>query len=376
MKENPIITTDNCAEFEEMTLNMGPQHPSTHGVFHLLLKMNGETITYARPDIGYLHRGMEKLAEKRTYQANIAMSDRWDYIAAMSNNFAAVLGPEKLMKVQVPKRAEYIRVIMAELNRIASHLIFFGTYGIDIGAFTPFFYAFRDREKILDLFESVSGARLTFNYFRIGGVAQDLPADFIANTKEFIRFFRPKLKEYDTLLSQNVIFRDRTVGVGAVSAEEAVNWAWSGPNLRGSGVNFDIRKDDTYSVYSEFDFAVPTGANGDCWDRYMVRMKEMYESTVIIEQALAKIPEGEIMAKVPRVIKPPAGEIYIRIEAPKGDLGVYLISDGSVNPYRMKVRGPSFVNVAILQKILKGWKIADVVAVLGSLDIVLGEVDR
>ncbi len=362
--------------FEEMTLNMGPQHPSTHGVLHLLLKMDGEVITEARPDIGYLHRGMEKIAEKRTWGANIALSDRWDYIASMSNNFAAVLGPEKLMSITVPKRAEYIRVIMAELNRIASHLIFFGTYGIDIGAFTPFFYAFREREKILDLYESVCGARLTYNYFRIGGVSADLPEEFIPGVKAFINYFRPKLKEYDTLLSTNPIFMDRTVGVGAITKEEAIDWALSGPNIRASGVNFDLRKDDPYSVYSEFDFNIPTGKNGDCWDRYMVRMNEMKESARIVEQALEKLEPGDIMAKVAKVIRPPAGEIYTHVEAPKGELGVYCISDGSTMPYRYKVRGPSFVNLAILQKMLKGLRIADVVAVLGSIDIVLGEVDR
>jgi NADH-quinone oxidoreductase subunit D len=280
------------------------------------------------------------------------------------------------MKVQVPKRAEYIRIIMAEFNRIASHLIFFGTYGIDIGAFTPFFYAFRDREKILNMFESACGARLTYNYFRIGGVSQDVPEDFRQNAADFVAYFRPKLKEYDVLLSENPIFKDRTVGICPVSAEEAVNWAWSGPNARASGVNYDVRKDDPYSVYNEFDFDIPVGKNGDCWDRYMVRMKEMFESTRIIEQAVSKMQEGDILAKVPKVIKPPSGEVYSRIEAPKGELGIYLISDGSQMPYRMKIRGPSFVNLAMLQKILKGWKIADVVAALGSIDIVLGEVDR
>jgi NADH-quinone oxidoreductase subunit D len=377
MSQNPINTIKPIAsEFEEMTLNMGPQHPSTHGVLHLLLKMNGEVVLEAVPDIGYLHRGMEKLAERKTYQGNIAFSDRWDYICSMTNNFAAVLGPEKLMKVQVPRRAELIRVIMAELNRIASHLILFGTYGIDMGAWTPVLYGFRERELILDLFESVCGARLTYNYFRIGGVSADLPEGFAEKAMDFIKVMRRRLKEYDDLLTENVIFKDRTKNIGIISKEEAVDWALSGPNLRASGVKYDIRKDDTYSVYGEFDFDIPAGTAGDCWDRYSVRMREIFESTRIIEQAIAKLEPGEVMAKVPKVIKPPAGDTYVRIEAPRGELGIFLISDGTANPYRMKVRGPSFSNLAIFQKVLSGLKIADVVAMLASIDIVLGEVDR
>jgi NADH-quinone oxidoreductase subunit D len=366
----------NNSEFEEFYLNMGPQHPSTHGVLHLLLKMDGEVVTDVVVDIGYLHRGMEKLAEKRTYQANIALSDRWDYLSSMNNNFAMCLAVEKLMKLQIPKRADYIRVIMAELNRIASHLVLFGTYGLDMGAWTAILYGFRERERIMDLFESVCGARLTYNYFRVGGVSADLPEGFIEKTREFIKYFRKKLKEYDDLLSNNVIFKDRVKNIGIFSKEDAINYSLSGPNLRGSGIKFDIRKNDTYSVYNEFDFDIPVGSNGDAWDRYYVRMREMYESTKIIEQALDKLPAGEICAKVPKVIRPPKGEVYVRTEAPRGELGIYLISDGGTSPYRMKIRGPSFVNLQILQKVLKGWKIADVVAILASIDIVLGEVDR
>ncbi|MFH1825239.1 MAG: NADH-quinone oxidoreductase subunit D [Candidatus Firestonebacteria bacterium] len=375
MQEHPICMTKN-SEFEEFYLNMGPQHPSTHGVLHLLLKMDGEVVVHSVVDIGYLHRGLEKLAEKRTYQGNIALSDRWDYLASMNNNFAMCLTVEKIMKLQIPKRAEYIRVIMAELNRIASHLILFGTYGIDMGAWTAILYGFRERERIMDLFESVCGARLTYNYFRIGGVSADLPAGFVEKTKEFIKYFRKKLKEYDDLLSNNVIFQDRVKNIGIFPKECVIDYGLSGPNLRGSGVKFDIRKNDTYSVYNEFDFDIPVGTKGDAWDRYYVRMREMYESTKIIEQALEKLQDGEIWAKVPRVIRLPKGEVYIRTEAPRGELGIYLISDGGTSPYRMKIRGPSFVNLQILQKVLNGLKIADVVAVLASIDIVLGEVDR
>jgi len=375
MQERLTSMTNN-SEFEEFYLNMGPQHPSTHGVLHLLLKMDGEVVTDVVVDIGYLHRGMEKLAEKRTYQANIALSDRWDYLSSMNNNFAMCLAVEKLMKLQIPKRADYIRVIMAELNRIASHLVLFGTYGLDMGAWTAILYGFRERERIMDLFESVCGARLTYNYFRVGGVSADLPEGFIEKTREFIKYFRKKLKEYDDLLSNNVIFKDRVKNIGIFSKEDAINYSLSGPNLRGSGIKFDIRKNDTYSVYNEFDFDIPVGSNGDAWDRYYVRMREMYESTKIIEQALDKLPAGEICAKVPKVIRPPKGEVYVRTEAPRGELGIYLISDGGTSPYRMKIRGPSFVNLQILQKVLKGWKIADVVAILASIDIVLGEVDR
>lgn len=381
------INQTNTIDTEEMYLNLGPQHPSTHGVLRLGLKLDGEVIVEATPDIGYLHRGMEKLAENRTYLQNICLCDRWDYLSSIHNEFAYCLAVEKLLKVQIPLRAEYIRVIMAELNRIASHLVLFGTYGVDIGAITPLLYAFREREMVIDLFESVSGGRLLFNYFRIGGVTRDLPDDFIKKTNEFLDYFEKRFPEYDDLLSHNVIFLDRTRNIGVLSAIDAINYGVSGPNLRASGVKYDLRKDDTYSIYNKFEFDIPTGTTGDCWDRYYIRIREMRESAKIIRQAVNSIGslsgaathevnQGEILTKLPKVLKPELGEIYSRIEASRGDLGVYIVSDGTQKPYRLKMRAPSFVNLMILPQILKGWKVADVIAILGSIDIVLGEVDR
>ena len=375
--------TDLCKEnikdkdgFETMYLNMGPQHPSTHGVLRLGLVLDGEMIVKAEADLGYLHRGMEKLAEKRTYQANIALSDRYDYVCSMNNNFAVALAIEKLMGVEAPKRAQYIRIIMAELNRVVNHMIFFGFFAMDIGATTALMFGFREREQVIELFESVSGARLTYNYFRVGGVARDLPSDFVQKTKAFIKLMRERLKDYDILVTDNVIFRDRTEGVGVFTKEDCLNYSMTGPMIRACGIKYDIRKDDTYSLYNEFDFEVPVLKNGDCFDRYQQRMLELRESLKIVEQALEKLEPGDIQAKVPKVIKPPAGEAYVRTESPKGELSVYLVSDGSANPYRFHLRAPSFINLQILQKALVGFKVADVIAILGSIDIVLGEVDR
>lgn len=361
---------------EEMLVNMGPQHPSTHGVLRLLLKVDGEVVVKAVPYIGYLHRCFEKISENRTYPQILPYTDRLDYLASMTNNFGYVLTVERLMGVTVPERAEYIRIIAAELQRIASHLVWVGTFGLDLGNFTIFIYCFRERERILDLFEMICGARLTYSYYRIGGVADDIPAGFIEKTKDFCKYFKGVLSEYDKILTYNKIFQDRLKGIGILAKEDAIDYAASGPVLRGSGIKWDIRKNDPYSIYDRFEFDIPVGETGDCWDRYMVRMEEMRQSTRIIEQALDGIPAGEVMAKVPRVIKPPAGEIYSRIEAPRGELGFYLVSDGSTKPYRLKVRAPSFVNLSAFPIMIPGWKIADVVAILGSVDIVLGEVDR
>ncbi len=361
---------------EELILNLGPQHPSTHGVLRVLLKLDGEVITDAKPDVGYLHRGTEKLAENRTYPQMLVISDRWDYLAAMSNNLVWCLAVEKLMQLEVPERGKHLRVIMVELNRIASHLVFFGTYGIDIGAYTPFLYAFREREKILDLFEEVCGARMTYNYIRIGGVMADLPQDWIGKCRSFLEWMKPRFTEYDILLTGNPIFQDRTQGVGILTKEKAIAYGITGPNLRGSGFDYDLRKAEPYCGYEKFKFDVPAGKNGDCWDRYWVRIQEMKESVKIIEQALDSLPEGPTNAKVPRIIRPPVGESFACLEAPRGSLGIYLVSDGSDKPYRVHVRAPSFINLTILQEILIGMKVADVVAILGSIDIVLGEVDR
>jgi len=361
---------------EEMILNLGPQHPSTHGVLRVILKLDGEVITSAEPDVGYLHRGTEKLAENRTYPQMLVISDRWDYLSAMSNNLVWCLAVEKLLQIKPPEKADYLRVIMVELNRIASHLVFFGTYGIDIGAVTPFLHAFREREKILDLFEEVSGARMTYNYIRIGGVMADLPADWVGKCRSFLEWIKVRFPEYDTLLTGNPIFQDRTKDVGVLPKELAISYGVTGPNLRGSGVKFDLRKDEPYCSYEKFKFDIPVGTRGDCWDRYWVRIQEMKESVKIVEQALDGLPAGEPNAKIPRILRPPKGEAYAQIEAPRGALGIYTISDANDKPYKVHVRAPSFINLAMLQEILVGQKVSDVVATLGSIDIVLGEVDR
>ncbi|MHB1190551.1 MAG: NADH-quinone oxidoreductase subunit D [Armatimonadota bacterium] len=361
---------------EELQVNMGPQHPSTHGVLRLEVTLDGEIVVDARPDIGYLHRGMEKLAESRTYVQYVALTDRTDYISSMLNNAVFSMAVEKLAGIEVPERAEYIRVIVMELNRIASHLLFVGAFGLDLGATTPFLYAFREREDILDIFESVCGARLTYNYIRPGGVSRDLPEGFEGKVRAFLAKLPTRLDEIDTLFTKNEIVLLRTRGVGEISGEEAVDYAMSGPSLRGSGVAFDVRKDDPYSIYGKLDFNAITEPTGDCLGRYLVRTGEIRESLKIIEQALDALPAGDYTAKVPKVLKPPAGEAYARVESSRGDLGVYLVSDGSTNPYRLHWRAPSFITLGAASRMTRGWKIADVVAILGSLDIVLGEVDR
>ncbi|MHB1687697.1 MAG: NADH-quinone oxidoreductase subunit D [Ignavibacteriaceae bacterium] len=366
---------------EEMILNMGPQHPSTHGVLRLELELEGEIIKNAIPHIGYLHRCFEKHAEAMTYSQVIPYTDRIDYLASMYNEFGYAIAVEKLLGIQVPERVEYIRVIMGELQRIASHLVALGTYGVDIGAFTPFLFCFRDREKILSLFEQTCGARLLYNYIWVGGLSHDLHPDFVNQTKEFVKYFRPKIIELNDLLTKNKIFIDRTANVGILPLDVAINYGISGPNLRASGFKWDIRKDDTYSVYNKFDFDIPVGEGlmgkvGDCWDRYYVRILEMEESLKIIEQAVNQLPEGDVTSAIPKRIKPAAGQVYSRVENPRGELGYFIISDGSVNPFRVKVKGPSFVHLGVLNEILKGHMIADVIAILGSIDIVLGEVDR
>jgi len=367
---------------EEMVLNMGPQHPSTHGVLRLELVVDGEVVVDVIPHIGYLHRCFEKHAEAMTnYQQVIPYCDRMDYIAAMNNDLGYAIACEKLLGIKVPERVEYIRVIMAELNRIGSHLIAIGTYGMDIGAFTPFLYCFRDRERILDIFEHTCGARLLYNYIWIGGLSHDVPSDFARKVKDFCKYFRPNIKEVNDLLSYNKIFIERTANVGVLPAEVGINYGVSGPVLRGSGVKWDLRKNDPYSIYDRFEFDIPVGEGkfgtvGDCWDRYMVRVHEMEQSLNIIEQAVEKIPEGDVQAAIPKRIRPDAADLYVRTETPKGELGYYIMSDGTTSPYRVKVKGPCFVNLSVLPAICRGAMIADVTAILGSIDIVLGEVDR
>jgi NADH-quinone oxidoreductase subunit D len=366
---------------EEMVLNMGPQHPSTHGVLRLELTLDGEIISKVVPHIGYLHRCFEKHCEALNYSQIIPYVDRMDYLAAMGNELGYVLGVEKLLGIQISERVEYIRVIMAELQRIASHLLAIGTYGIDIGAFTPFLYCFRDRERILYLFEINCGARLLYNYIWIGGLSHDLHPDFIRLTKEFIKEFKSNLKELNNILTYNKIFIDRTANVGILPQDTAINYGVTGPMLRASGLKWDLRKDDPYSIYEKFDFNIPVGEGimgtvGDCWDRYYVRLLEMEESLKIIEQAIENIPNGDVSSEIPKKIKPQIGHIYSRIENPRGELGYFIISDGSTSPFRVKVRAPSFVNLQILDELCRGHLVADVISILGSMDIVLGEIDR
>jgi len=375
-------STGRSLRNEEMIINMGPQHPSTHGVLRLELVVDGEIVIEVIPHIGYLHRCFEKHCEAMTnYQQVIPYCDRMDYVAAMNMEYSYVLGVERLLGIQVPERVEHIRVIMLELQRIASHLIALGTYGLDVGAFTPFLFMFRDRERILDLFETTCGARLLYNYIWVGGVSHDLPPGFIDKAKAFCKYFRPKIKEYNDLLSFNDIFIKRTANVGVLPADVAIAYGSSGPMLRGSGVNWDLRRDDPYSIYNRFQWEVEVGKGemgtvGDCWDRYMVRMREMEQSANIIEQALEQMPEGDVQAAVPKRIRPNAGDLYVRTESARGEIGFYIVSDGSVSPYRVKARSPSFVNLSVLPEICRGAMIADVVAIAGSTDIVLGEVDR
>jgi NADH-quinone oxidoreductase subunit D len=374
--EEVLKQHETLLDAEEMVLNMGPQHPSTHGVLRVILKLDGETVTDLDCDIGYLHRGVEKIAEHDTYQMITPYWDRLDYVAAVSNDLCYVGAVEKLLQVEVPRRAEYLRVILTELQRIASHLLWLGTHAIDIGAVTVLLYCFREREEILKIFEDFIGARLTAHAFRIGGLQWDAYPEFVDRVRAFLKMMPGRIDEYETLLNTNRIWLSRTVGIGVLSAEDAINLSLSGPVLRGSGVKYDIRKAQPYSAYSEFNFEIPVGENGDTFDRYLCRMAEMRQSLTIIEQALDGLPEGPVMAKVPKIIKPPVGEIYHSIEAPKGEIGVYLVSDGTGKPYRMRIRPPSYINLQALKTMSIGHLVADVVAIIGTIDIVLGEVDR
>jgi len=360
----------------ELILNMGPQHPSTHGVLRVILKLDGEKVLGTECVIGYLHRGVEKIAEHRTYTMFNPYVDRMDYVAAVSNGLGYCEAVEKLLNVEAPPRANYIRVILTELNRLASHMLWLGTHALDIGAITPLFYTFRDREEILKIFEKYCGARLTTHAFRIGGCLYETYEGFERDVKKFCDFVTPKIDEYEELLTTNRIWVERTKGVGILSGPDCIDLGVTGPVLRASGVKWDLRKAQPYAAYSEFQFEIPTGENGDTYDRYLVRIAEMRQSLLIIRQAVAGIPEGPMMAKVPKVLKPPVGEIYHSIEAPKGELGYFIVSDGSTQPYRVRVRPPSFVNLQALDKMVRGQLVADVVAVIGTLDIVLGEVDR
>ena len=367
---------------ELLEINMGPQHPSTHGVLRLLIHTDGELVHGVRPYIGYLHRCAEKIAEGCDYRQFVVYTDRLDYLAPMNCNFGYVVAVEKLLGVPVPDRAEHIRVICAELQRIASHLIAFGTFGLDMGAWTPLLYAFREREVILNIFERLCGGRMLYNYYDIGGVRFDLPAGFAREVLDFCDLFEPKLDEYNTLLSYNKIFIERTADVGIITAADAHAYGCTGPVLRGSGVPWDCRKDDPYSIYDRFEFDVPFGTGemgsvGDSWDRYMVRIREMQESVRIVRQAVAKLPDGPVKApELKRTVKVPAGAAYTRTESSKGELGFYVVADGGATPFRCKIRSPSYSNLHVVEKIGPGLMISDLVAAVGSLDLVLGEIDR
>ena len=377
MSENPPAGLVADAEPVEMLLNMGPQHPSTHGVFRMVLWVDGEKIVDVVPHIGYLHRGSEKLCEGEQYHQIITLFDRMDYIANFNNEQVYCRAVEKLMGLEVSDRSEYIRVILCELNRVASHMLFIATMGLDAGAMTPSMFCFRGRERIQGLFESVSGARMMHNYFRIGGLKEDVPNDFVQQVREVLELVKKDTEESDKLLSFNEIFLARLKNVAVMSAEDAIDYGLTGPCLRASGVDYDVRKAAPYSVYDRFDFDVPIGLDGDCWDRYYLRVQEIYQSIRIVEQALDQLPEGEVVSSLGRrLIRPPAGEVYVRAENPRGEIGVYLISDGTDKPHRIKVRPPSFCNLSALRHMMKDAWIADSVIILGALDIVLGEVDR
>jgi NADH-quinone oxidoreductase subunit D len=361
---------------DEIIINMGPQHPSTHGVLRVKLKLDGEKVVGSECIIGYLHRGVEKIAEHRTYQQFAPYVDRMDYVAAVSNGLGYCEAVEKLMGVEAPPRARVIRTILTELQRIASHLVWLGTHALDIGALTPVFYCFREREEILKIFEKYCGARLTTHAFRIGGLQYEAYDELEADTERFCKDFETKVDEYETLLTENRIWIGRTKGIGIISAEDAIAIGATGPVIRASGVEWDIRKAAPYAAYDQYKFDIPTGKNGDTYDRYLVRMEEMRQSSRICLQAIQNIPTGPIMARIGKVLKPPPGEVYHAIEAPKGELGYYIISDGTTQPYRVRIRPPSFVNLQAFDTMVKGHLVADVVAIIGTLDIVLGEVDR
>ncbi len=404
MPAAPNGIDEQNAKTKELTINMGPQHPATHGVLRLVLDINGETVVKCTPYVGYLHRGVEKLAENRTYLSALPLTDRLDYISSMSNNIGYCVAVERLFGIEAPERAQYIRTIMGEMTRISSHIIGVATHALDIGAMTLFLYSFRDRETLLDLFEMTCGARLTVSYPRIGGVRNDVSQEFLDKLYAFTEYFPKTIeREYETLLNENRIWHKRTKGIGVISAEDAINWGLTGPTLRGSGVPYDVRKYAPYDAYDKVEFDVPTGKNGDVYDRYLCRMEELKQSNRIIKQCIEQMPRGPILAPdAPKFTLPPKdrvlndmeslihhfvlitkgqiaspdGELYVATEVPKGELGFYLIGDGSGKPYRMRLRAPSFVHVSVLPELCKGALIADVIANIGTIDIVLGECDR
>ena len=397
----PITLERIPGQEERVILSMGPQHPSTHGVLRLVLELEGETVVRALYDIGYLHTGFEKSFESKTYTQGITLTDRMDYLSPLSNNLGFCLAVEKLLDIEIPPRAQWIRVLLTELTRIQSHLVWLGTHAIDLGAMSVLLYCFREREDILHIFEMVSGQRMMTSYFRIGGLALEPPLGWLKRVEKFVKAFPGRLEEYENLLTKNPIWLKRTVGIGKLTADEAIAWGLSGPSLRGSGVDWDIRKKEPYSSYDKFDFKVPTRPEGDVYARYLVRLEEMRQALRIVQQAMEGLPEGPIKANAPHIVlpdresmktsiealiyhfkivtegfHPPIGEVYQAIESPRGELGFYMVSDGSPKPFRCHVRAPSFANLQALPKMIEGRLIADVVACIGTIDIVLGDVDR
>ncbi len=386
---------------QTMVLNMGPQHPSTHGVLRLVLEIDGETVVSLAPDIGYLHTGIEKTAEAKFYQQVVPLTDRIDYLSPMTNNLCYCLAVEKLLELEIPERAQTIRVLMNEITRIQSHLVWLGTHAMDIGALTVFLYCFREREEILRIFEMLAGQRMMTSYFRIGGVSLEPPLDFWGRVRKFLKIMPEKIAEYEALLSGNPIWVSRLKGVGHLSAADAIQLGVTGPPLRASGVDWDLRRDMPYSGYEKYDFKVPTSTVGDVWARYVVRLEEMYESVKIAQQAIDRMPEGRIHADAPKIVLPereqmktqmeslihhfkivtegfavPAGEVFQTVESPRGVMGYYVVSDGTAKPLRVHMRNPSFATLQSLETMCKGKLLGDVVAVIGSIDIVLGEIDR
>jgi NADH-quinone oxidoreductase subunit D len=362
---------------EPFELNMGPQHPSTHGVFRMILTMDGEKVVDARPEIGFLHRSMEKMAENRQYIQFLPMTDRIDYLSSAFCGVAHCEAVERLMGLEVPPRAKYLRTLFMEINRIASHLIFWGIFGLDLGAVTAFLYGFRERELCMDLLEMISGQRMTFNYIRFGGVAADLPKEFDKYVRDFLKVFPEKVTDYERLLNENEIFKVRTKGVGQTTAARAVNYGWTGPNLRSCGVDFDLRRDLPYEAYGDLGYQPVVLANGDCYDRFLARVLEMRASCELIRKCVDGLPEGPIqLEKVSKYPKVPAGEVYVRVESPRGEYGLHLISDGGTKPYRYKLRTPSFANLQMIRELVRGVYFADIVPIFGSLDVILPDVDR
>jgi NADH dehydrogenase I D subunit len=401
MTEGSNNGEEHILETRELNISMGPQHPATHGVLRLVLDLDGENVVKCTPYVGYLHRGVEKLGENRTYMAALPLSDRLDYISSMNNNVGYVNAVERLFGIEAPERAKFIRTMVAEMGRISSHIIWLGTHVLDIGATTPFLYGMRERERILDLFEMLCGARLTVSYPRIGGVRNDISQEFLDELYDFVLEFPSRMDDYETLVTENRIWKERTVGIGVISLEEAINWGLTGGTLRGSGIDYDIRKYAPYDAYDKVEFDVPVGKNGDCYDRYLVRVGELRQANRIIKQCIEKLPTGPVMADAPKFTLPPKemilkdmehlihqfvlitkgpavaeGEIYVATEVPKGELGFYFISDGTGKPYRMRVRSPSFVHASVLPRLCQGGLVADVIANIGTIDIVLGECDR